>query len=157
MSQIQLTVNGTSHTVQLPEGRYMLLDVLRDRLELTGAKFGCGAGKCGACTVILDGEAVTSCTVPAAKADGKDIITIEGISSKEGLHPIQQAFLDHGAVQCGYCTPGFIMRLYGLLEKKPVPDEQELHAELEKNLCRCTGYESILDAARTVIADNQND
>ncbi len=147
MSEITLTVNGQSRTLAIPEGRYMLLDLLRDQLGLTGAKFGCGVGRCGACTVVMNGEAVTSCTVLAKKADGAEVTTIEGISDGFKLHPLQQAFIEHGAVQCGYCTPGFIMRLYALLSTRPDASVDAVEEALEKNICRCTGYETIVQAA----------
>jgi aerobic carbon-monoxide dehydrogenase small subunit len=144
---ITITVNGKTYTPVIPEGRYTLLDLLRD-LGLNGAKFGCGVGKCGSCTVVMDGKAVASCTIMASKADGASVTTIEGISDGYSLHPIQEAFVDNGAIQCGYCTPGFIMRLYGLFTAKPDASEAEIAEELEKNICRCTGYETIVAAAK---------
>jgi carbon-monoxide dehydrogenase small subunit len=147
MTEITFTLNGKRHTCTIPEGRYMLLDLLRDQLGLTGAKLGCGVGRCGACTVVMNGEAVTSCTTLAKKADGAEITTIEGISDGFDLHPLQEAFVEHGAVQCGYCTPGFIMRLYALFTRKPDASPDEIAEVLEKNICRCTGYESIVEAA----------
>ncbi len=148
MPTITLTVNGTRHTVDIEEGRVTLLDVLRDKLELTGAKNGCGVGQCGACTVILNGDAVTSCTVLARKADGGEVLTIEGLSDGYTLHPIQEAFIESGAVQCGFCTPGLIMRTYDLLTKKPKATEQDMLEAINKHLCRCTGYETILEAVK---------
>ena len=144
---ITVTVNGSRYSPSLPEGRYTLLDLLRD-LGFTGAKFGCGVGKCGSCTVVMNGTAVASCTIMAHKADGAAITTIEGISDGYALHPIQEAFVEHGAIQCGYCTPGFIMRLYGLFSANPDASETEISAEIEKNICRCTGYETIVAAAQ---------
>ena len=123
-----------------------LLELLRDSLGLTGTKYGCGVGQCGACTVVMNGEALTSCTVPARKAEGAEILTIEGLASGYLLHPLQQAFLDAGAVQCGFCTPGLIMRSYALLTAKPKATEAQIIAALDKHICRCTGYESILKA-----------
>ena len=148
MPTIKLTVNGSTHQVEIEEGRVTLLDVLRDKLELTGAKYGCGVGQCGACTVILNGEAVTSCTVLARKADRGEVLTVEGLSDGYTLHPIQEAFVESGAVQCGFCTPGLIMRTYSLLTKNAKATEEEILEALDKHLCRCTGYESILKAVK---------
>ncbi len=145
---ITLTVNGKLHTVEIEEGRFTLLDVLRDKLELTGAKLGCGVGQCGSCTVIMNGSAVTSCTVLARKADGAEVLTIEGLSGGYTLHPIQEAFIEAGAVQCGFCTPGIIMRTYDLLNNNPDASEEEIMNALNKHLCRCTGYEPILAAVK---------
>ena len=144
---ITITINGRGYNPAIPEGRYTLLDLLRE-LGFTGAKFGCGVGKCGSCTVVMNGTAVTSCTIMARKADGAAVTTIEGISDGYTLHPIQEAFVEHGAIQCGYCTPGFIMRLYGLFSENPDATETEIAGEIEKNICRCTGYETIVTAAR---------
>lgn len=146
-TSVTITINGQVHNPIIPVGRYMLLDLLRN-LGFTGAKYGCGAGQCGACTVVMNGKSVTSCTVLASKAAGAEVTTIEGISSGTALHPIQEAFVEHGAVQCGYCTPGFIMRLYGLLSSQPDAPDAIIAEEVEKNICRCTGYETILAAAR---------
>ncbi|MBA7702933.1 Carbon monoxide dehydrogenase small chain [subsurface metagenome] len=148
MPTINLKVNGSRHTVEIEEGRVTLLDVLRDKLDLTGSKLGCGVGQCGSCTVIMNGEAVTSCTVLARKADGAEVLTIEGLSDGHALHPIQQAFIEAGAVQCGFCTPGLIMRSYDLLTRKPAASEEEIMESLSKHLCRCTGYEAILEAVK---------
>lgn len=144
---ITITVNDSEYSPSIPESRYTLLDLLRD-LGFTGAKFGCGVGKCGSCTVVMNGKVVTSCTIMAHKADGAAVTTIEGISDGYALHPIQEAFVEHGAIQCGYCTPGFIMRLYGLFSANPNASETEIAEEIEKNLCRCTGYETIVAAAK---------
>jgi len=144
---ITIIINGRQYNPAIPEGRHTLLDLLRE-LGFTGAKFGCGVGKCGSCTVVMNGKAVTSCSIMARKADGAAVTTIEGISDGYALHPIQEAFVEHGAIQCGYCTPGFIMRLYGLLSEHPDANETEIAAEIEKNICRCTGYETIVAAAR---------
>lgn len=133
--------------IDIPDGRVMLVDVLRDQFGLTGTKIGCGVGQCGACTVIMNGEPVTSCTVLAEKAEGSEVLTIEGLASGGQLHPIQEAFIKAGAVQCGFCTPGLIMRLYALFSKKPDADETSIKDALGKHICRCTGYESILEAA----------
>lgn len=148
MRVLNFTVNGTPRTVHLEEGRVMLASVLRDSLGLTGTKVGCGTGQCGSCTVVMDGKAVTSCTVPAEKAEGTNILTIESLSEGGVLHPIQQAFVDAGAIQCGFCTPGIIMRLYALFTQTPDADDEAIMKELDKHLCRCTGYETIVKAAR---------
>jgi len=123
-----------------------LLDVLRDDLELTGTKYGCGEGECGACSVILDGRVVNSCLVLALECEGSRVLTIEGLAANGELHPIQRAFVDHGAIQCGFCTPGMIMATYALLATNPSPTEEEIQRALEGNLCRCTGYRKIIDA-----------
>ncbi len=124
----------------------MLVDVLRDRLELTGTKKGCGKGECGACTVIMDGEAVNSCLVPAMKAMGATVETIEGIGSPEKFHPVQETFMDLGAIQCGFCTPGMIMSSKALLDKTTSPNSKEIKKALAGNICRCTGYVKIEEA-----------
>lgn len=148
---IQLTVNGQDRTVEIsPDMR--LLDLLRDVLGLTSVKEGCSEGECGACTVIMDGKAVTSCTVMAFQAAGSDIMTTEGLAQRGELDPIQQAFMDNDAVQCGFCTPGMIMSTKALLMQNPDPSEEEARRALEGNICRCTGYipiiNAVLDAAR---------
>jgi carbon-monoxide dehydrogenase small subunit len=144
---ISLTVNGRHVTCQT-DVETRLLDLLREDLHLTGTKEGCGEGECGACTVLLDGKAVNSCLVLAVQAEGKDVLTVEGLASGDQLHPIQQAFVDLGAVQCGFCTPGFILSTYALLIDNPDPTEEEIRTALEGNLCRCTGYETIIDAVK---------
>jgi carbon-monoxide dehydrogenase small subunit len=123
-----------------------LLDVLRNDLELTGTKYGCGEGECGACSVMLDGKVVNSCLVLAMECQGLEVVTIEGLKANGRLHHIQQAFIDHGAIQCGFCTPGMIMAAHALLEANPSPNELEVRRGLEGNLCRCTGYRKIIDA-----------
>ena len=140
-----MTVNGETVEVAV-EPSATLLDVLRDELGLTGAKEACGRGECGACTVILDGKAVTSCLVPAMKAAGKEVLTIEGLSSLGKLHPIQETFVELGAIQCGFCTPGMVLSAKALLDENPNPTEQEVRTALSGNLCRCTGYIKIVDA-----------
>jgi carbon-monoxide dehydrogenase small subunit len=145
---ITLTVNGVRRTVPY-EDKASLLDILREALDLTGAKEGCGYGACGSCTVVVNGEAVKACTLRGKeKLEGIEVLTIEGLADPEGnLHPIQEAFLRAGAVQCGFCTPGFIMRLYALLKNKLEATEEEIRKALSENLCRCTGYEAIWEAA----------
>lgn len=145
VENIVLNVNGHDFTVAI-EKQTTLLDVLRDTLDLTGAKCGCNTGDCGACKVIIDGEAVNSCTIHAWKAVGKRILTIEGLSDGMTLHPVQQAFVETGAIQCGYCTPGMIMTAKAFLDKNPTPTRDEIKAALSNNFCRCTGYVKIIDA-----------
>jgi len=144
---VNVTVNGKHFTCAIdPETR--LLDLLRDTLHLTGTKEGCGEGECGACTVLLDGRPVNSCLVLAAQAEGASVETIEGLASATGMHPVQQAFVDAGGVQCGFCTPGFVMSTVALLRRTLQPTEEEILTALEGNLCRCTGYANILKAVR---------
>jgi carbon-monoxide dehydrogenase small subunit len=142
---IALTVNGRSVEEDV-EPRLLLVQFLRDRLGLTGTHVGCDTSNCGACTVHLDGEAVKSCTVLAVQADGTAVTTIEGLAEDGELHPLQQAFHEEHALQCGYCTPGMIMSAAYLLEQNPEPSEQEVRLGLEGNLCRCTGYQNIVNA-----------
>jgi aerobic carbon-monoxide dehydrogenase small subunit len=145
--QFQINNSPTELTVSVND---RLIDVLRGQLGLTGTKEGCGIGECGACTVILDGKAVNSCLIPAASLDGHSVITIEGISENGTLHPLQEAFSRHGAVQCGFCTPGFIMSAKALLDETPHPDRKEILEAVAGNLCRCTGYEQIVAAIEDV-------
>jgi aerobic carbon-monoxide dehydrogenase small subunit len=142
---ITLHVNGATHSVAVPPLK-RLLDVLRDDLHLTGTKEGCGEGECGACSVILDGILVNSCLVPAAHADGAHIRTVEGLAQNGRLHPVQQAFADSGGAQCGICTPGMLMASVYLLEHNPHPTHDQIREALAGNLCRCTGYQKIVDA-----------
>jgi carbon-monoxide dehydrogenase small subunit len=148
---IRLTVNGGEYALEV-EPKRRLLDVLRNDLFLTGTKEGCGRGECGACTVILDGKAVNSCLTLAVEADGGRILTIEGLQNGEKLHPLQEAFIEHGAIQCGYCTPGMILSAKALLDEDPNPTEEGVRTAMAGNLCRCTGYvkivEAVLSAAR---------
>jgi len=147
--EIVLHVNGQDYAVQV-EPDELLVDVLRGRLGLTGTKKGCGTGDCGACTVLLDGQPVTSCLVLAVAAEGKSIMTVEGLSDGEELSDLQRAFIEHGAVQCGYCTPGLLMVATRLLEDNPRPSEDEVRAAIAGNLCRCTGYVKIVEAIMSV-------
>lgn len=142
---ISLTINEKAYELAV-EPNKTLADMIRYDLGLTGTKKGCDTGDCGACTVIMDGEAVNSCLVLALQADGSTIETIEGMATEEGLHPLQEAFVDKGAIQCGYCTPGMIMSAKNLLDKKPNPTEQEIREGISGNLCRCTGYTKIFEA-----------
>jgi carbon-monoxide dehydrogenase small subunit len=144
---LKFTLNGEPVEI-LVSPSDTLLDVLRDRLHLTGTKKGCGKGECGACTVIMDGKAVNSCIVPAMKATGKSVETIEGIGSKESLHPLQETFMDLGAVQCGFCTPGMIMSSKALLDRVANPTRSEIKEAIAGNICRCTGYVKIEEAVQ---------
>ncbi len=143
--EVSLTVNGVAHTHDV-EARTLLVQLVRDNIGLTGTNIGCDTSSCGACTIHLDGESVKSCTVLAAQADGADIVTIEGLANSGELHPMQQAFMEHHGLQCGYCTPGMIMAATSLLEENPNPSEREVRIGLEGNLCRCTGYHNIVKA-----------
>lgn len=145
--KIHLTVNGKAHEVMIDPGE-TLLEVLR-RAGYKGVKKGCGSGDCGACAVLLNGHAVNSCLVLAAKADGAQVTTIEGLAKDGKLHPVQAAFLDKGAVQCGYCTPGMIIAAVDLLNRNPDPSEEEIKAGISGNLCRCTGYVKQIRAIQT--------
>ena len=145
MRPIALTVNGTRHELEV-EPRDLLVYVLRERLALTGTNVGCDTSSCGACTVLLDGVSAKSCTVLAVQADGAEITTIEGLAQNGQLHPVQQAFHDHHALQCGYCTPGMVMAAVSLIENGEADSREEIRANLEGNLCRCTGYHNIVEA-----------
>ncbi len=153
--QVQWTLNGQPCTT-LCEPRQTLLEVLRDQLGLTGTKEGCGNGNCGACTVLIDGRPVNSCLVLAVEVEGREVTTVEGLAKGRELHPLQQAFLEHAALQCGICTPGFLVAAKALLDRNPSPTEEEVRYALAGNLCRCTGYDKIvravLDAAEKVRA-----
>ena len=151
MASLSMTVNG-KHVSLVVEPDALLVDVLRDQLGLTGTKIGCREGECGACTVLVDDQAILSCIYPALKAQGCRIVTIEGLSQDGQLHAIQQAFVDAAASQCGYCTPGFIMAVKALLLKNPKPSPQEIQEGLAGNLCRCTGYYQIREAVDLAIA-----
>jgi carbon-monoxide dehydrogenase small subunit len=142
---IVLTVNGIRHELEV-EPRDLLVYVLRERLSLTGTNVGCDTSSCGACTVLLDGQSAKSCTVLAVQADGAEVTTIEGLASNGALHPVQQAFHDHHALQCGYCTPGMVMAAVSLIENGEATDRDAIRGGLEGNLCRCTGYHNIVEA-----------
>ena len=143
---ISFTLNGDTVTAEVPPS-WTLLKTLREYFELTGAKEGCGAGECGACTVIVDGEAVNSCLYPVPEVEGKAVTTIEGIAGKDGtLHPLQQAFIENNGVQCGFCTSGMIMAAKSLLDQNPAPTEGEIRKGIAGNLCRCTGYVQIVES-----------
>jgi aerobic-type carbon monoxide dehydrogenase small subunit (CoxS/CutS family) len=150
---LTMTVNGQPVTLDVEAGE-LLVDVLRDRLGLTGTKIGCSEGECGACTIIMDGQAVLSCLLPALRAQGAHITTIEGLGDGEALHPLQQAFVDHGAVQCGYCIPGFVLSAKALLDRNPHPSRDEIKEAIAGNLCRCTGYVKIIEAIEDIAARN---
>jgi len=149
MSRLQMMVNGKPVDLELPESRF-LSEVLREDLGLTGTKIGCNEAECGICTVLVNGTPVVSCTYPAFKAQGANVETIEGLSADDKLHPLQQAFLDHGAVQCGYCTPGMILTAKELLSRERDPGETQIRDAISGNLCRCTGYTKIVEAIQAV-------
>jgi carbon-monoxide dehydrogenase small subunit len=148
---VTLNVNGVARTIEV-EPRALLAYVLRDQLDLTGTHIGCDTSQCGACTVHLDGRAVKSCTVLAVQAEGRAITTIEGLTPKDGLHPLQQAFWEKHGLQCGFCTPGMIMTAADLLARNAKPSEAEIRHALDGNLCRCTGYQNIVAAIQTAAA-----
>lgn len=154
---IHLTVNGQPHELEV-EDNDLLLNVLRERLDLTGAKYGCGIGECGACTIIMNGKSVLSCLILAVLADGSEITTVEGLGDYRNLHPLQQAFLEEGAVQCGFCIPGMLVSAKTLLDENPNPSEEAIRQYLRGNLCRCTGYTSIVRAVQKTLkpADKEN-
>jgi len=146
---LTFTLNGKQVSVEADDTR-MLAYVLREDLNLTGTKIGCGQGLCGACTVLLNGEAVRSCSTPLASVAGKEVLTIEGLGLQDHLHPVQEAFLDHHAFQCGFCTPGMILGAYALLKKTPKPDRRQVAEALDGNLCRCGAHVRILAAVEAV-------
>ncbi|MGA2225005.1 MAG: (2Fe-2S)-binding protein, partial [Syntrophobacteraceae bacterium] len=147
-SVIHMTINDKEYEVAVQPNQ-TLVDVLRYELRLTGTKKGCGTGDCGSCTVIMDGKPVNSCLVLAVQANGRKITTIEGLESEEGLHPVQKAFTEKGAIQCGFCSPGMILSSKSLLDKNPKPTEEEIRRAISGNLCRCTGYQKIVDAVKS--------
>lgn len=142
---VRFRLNGQQHAVQVPS-QELLIDLLRDRLGLTGTKRSCDMEICGSCTVLLNGKAVSACTVFAFDVDGKDVLTIEGLAPDEGLHPIQEAFIQYGGFQCGFCTPGMILLAKSLLDEKQAPTEEEIREYMDANLCRCTGYQMIIES-----------
>jgi aerobic carbon-monoxide dehydrogenase small subunit len=151
MTQIAVTVNGERHEADV-EPRTLLVQFLREQLGLRGTNVGCDTSSCGACTLLLDGESVKSCTVLAVQADGHEVTTIEGLASDGELHPVQRAFQEQHGLQCGYCTPGMVMAAVGLLREQPDPSEEEIRLALEGNLCRCTGYVNIVRAVKAAAA-----
>ena len=144
---ITMNVNGREYEIAVAPNR-TLTQALREELGLLGTKEGCGIGDCGACTVILDGRPVNSCLVLAVQANGSQVMTIEGVAEDQNLHPVQQAFVDHGAIQCGFCTPGMVLSAKSLLERNPHPTELEVREAISGNLCRCTGYQKIVEAVQ---------
>ena len=148
---VRITINGLLREVAVPANR-TLLDLLREDLDLTGTKHGCGEGDCGACTVLLDGEPVNACLILAAEAEGREVTTIEGLADGSLLHPVQQAFVDAGAVQCGYCTPGMVLVAAALVARNPSPSESDVRHAISGNFCRCTGYQKIVEAVLTASA-----
>jgi aerobic-type carbon monoxide dehydrogenase small subunit (CoxS/CutS family) len=146
---IKFTLNGKSTTIDVDSDR-MLLWVLRTDLELTGTKYGCGKGLCGSCTVIIDNKAVRSCRLPVKEVKGKEVMTIEGLAQGDTLHPLQRAFLEYGAVQCGFCTPGMLLNAYALLLKNPSLTREEIIAGMDNNLCRCSAHNRIVQAIESV-------
>ena len=146
--EIEITVNGRKRQFDV-EPNKLLLNLVRDELYLTGTKYGCGIGECGACTVLLDGEAVLACMVLAVDADGRCVETVEGVADGDKLDPIQEAYIEEGAIQCGFCTPGFIMTTKALLSENPDPSEAEIREYLKGNYCRCTGYVNIIKAVQS--------
>lgn len=149
MKTLDFILNGESCHTEIPEDA-TLLKVLRDILHLTGTKEGCGEGDCGACTVLVDGRSVNSCLFPAVQAEGCQVMTIEGVEAHPELARIQKAFVDYGAVQCGFCSPGMIMSTVALLQKNPKPTEEEIRRGLSGNICRCTGYQAMVDAIQSL-------
>lgn len=154
MSKMHITTSINGEEVEfLCEPQQTLLEVLREELDRTGTKEGCATGDCGACTVLVDGRMVCSCLVLGAEAEGREVTTIEGIAAEDGLHPIQQKFLEHAALQCGICTPGLVVATKSLLDKHPAPDETTIRYWLAGNLCRCTGYDKIIRAVQDAAAE----
>lgn len=151
---VTFSVNGVAHHLEVGPGE-TLLRTLRDRLHLNGTKEGCVEGECGACTVLVDGNPVDSCILLTAALEGRRVRTVEGLSTDDALSPLQQTFVDHGAVQCGFCTPGFLMTLTALLEENSAPSPSEVREALAGNICRCTGYRQIIDAVAAVIAESE--
>ena len=153
-TEIRFKLNGREVGLKVPAAMKTLA-MLRDKLGLTGTKYACGEGECGACTVEVDGKTVNSCLMYAVDCDGREVVTIEGLRTSEGLHPVQQAFVDHGAVQCGFCMPGMIMQARNLIDNHPELTREEAQRGLEGNLCRCTGYTKVLDAVEAVVGKSR--
>lgn len=149
MTKIEFILNGSMIQVEVPP-HWTLLRVLREALGLTGTKEGCGIGECGACTVLMDGKPVNACLILAPKAEGRRIETVEGLGSQDSLHPLQESFIQHGAVQCGFCTPGILMSAKALLDETPHPNKEEVKEAISGHLCRCTGYQQIIEAIQGV-------
>jgi carbon-monoxide dehydrogenase small subunit len=150
---MRVTVNGVARSVDPQDERLSLLEWLRERLDLTGAKNGCNIGRCGACTVLVDDRPTLACRTPVRDIADKAVTTIEGMAEADGaLHPLQRAFVDHGAIQCGYCTPGMVLRAEGLLRMNPKPTREDIRKAISPNLCRCTGYQQIIDAIEAAAA-----
>ena len=152
---INITVNGTAHTVEV-EPRTLLVHLIREQLAMTGTHIGCDTSSCGACTILINGKSAKSCTILAVQADGKEITTVEGLATTEGLHPIQEGFHLNHALHCGFCTPGMMMRAVELLEKNPNPTEEDIRWGIAGNLCRCTGYNNIVKAIQWTAAKLQD-
>lgn len=152
--EIELNVNGKKRRVSVHPNE-LLLNVIRDDMALTGTKYGCGIGECAACTVLIDGQAMLACLILAVSAEGKEITTIEGLAKKNGISDIQQSFIDHSAIQCGFCTPGMVMTSQALLNENPSPTEDEIRDYLRGNHCRCTGYTAIVKAVQAVAENNK--
>lgn len=152
MKDLNLRVNGEPIQLFIEEDE-TLLEVLRNRLMLTGTKQGCGEGQCGHCTVMLNGKAVNSCLTLALEAEGGEVLTIEGLARGDQLHPIQKAYVDAGAIQCGYCTPGMIMAIYSLLQENPHPGEEQIREGIKGVMCRCTGYYKVVEAVKSAAAE----
>ncbi|PKL81916.1 MAG: (2Fe-2S)-binding protein [Ignavibacteriae bacterium HGW-Ignavibacteriae-3] len=152
--EVRFKLNG-KEVATATASNIRLIDLLRDKFNLTGTKEGCGIGECGACTILMDGRAVNSCLVLAAQANGKEIITIEGIADGDILHPLQRRFLSNGAIQCGYCTPGMVLSASALLSQNPDPSEEDIKEAIAGNLCRCTGYKQIIDAVKETAKELQ--
>lgn len=149
--KISVTINGTEHEAEV-ESRLLLVHLIRDDLRLTGTHIGCDTTHCGACTILLDGEPVKSCTVLAVQADGKEIMTVEGLEQDAKLHPLQEGFWEEHGLQCGFCTPGMLITSYALLQRNPNPDEGEIRHAISGNLCRCTGYVNIIKSVQYAAA-----
>ncbi len=154
--KITFTLNGTETRVDVPADR-RVVDLLREDMGLTGTKESCAAGDCGACTVLVDGESRLSCLMLAAQLEGRDLMTIEGIESEQGLHAVQDAFVEHGAVQCGFCIPGMVLATVDFLRRNPRPSRSEIREGLAGNLCRCTGYQKIVDAVERAAGKSDNE